>query len=105
MMTKNKTKNEILVIPKRKYTKKNDKNKPIPEQATNNKKDYDSDESNDNKKDIANKKQSIKTQGNSIKKSDKEIKIDNLIQSLNDDEIIKLQAKNEKLKSKLMKMI
>jgi hypothetical protein len=41
----------------------------------------------------------------SNKKGDKEIKIDNLIQSLNDDELIKLQAKNEKLKLKLMKMI
>ena len=105
MMTKNKTKNEILVIPKRKYTKKNDNNKPTPEQASNDKKGYESDESNDNKKDIVNKKQSIKTQGNSIKKSDKENKIDKLIQSLNEDELIKLQAKNEKLKSKLMKMI
>ncbi len=102
-MTKNKTKIEILVIPKRKYTKKND-NKPTPEQTTNNKKGYDSDESNDNKKNV-NRKQLIKKQSNPNKKNDKEIKIDNLIQSLNDDELIKLQAKNEKLKSKLMKMI
>ncbi len=102
-MTKTKTKIEILVLPKRKYTQKKN-NKPTPEQATNDKKGYDSDESNDNKKDV-NRKQLINKQSNPNKKSDKEIKIDHLIQSLNDDELIKLQAKNEKLKSKLMKMI
>ncbi len=36
---------------------------------------------------------------------EKEKKIDNLIKSLTEDELIKINAKNEKLKSKLMKMI
>ncbi len=93
--------NKDKVKDKRKYTKKKE------EILSDN-----DDESINDKKDNINKKSLNLSKARTAKQTyisnhqiEKEKKIDNLIKSLTEDELIKINAKNEKLKSRLMKMI
>jgi hypothetical protein len=88
---------------KRKYTKKKE------EILSGNDND---DETVNEKKDNINKKALNLSKARNAKQTyisnhqiEKEKKIDNLIKSLTEDELIKINAKNEKLKNRLMKMI
>ena len=94
-------KNQVKV--KRNYTKKKE------EILSGNDND---DETVNDKKDNINKKSLNLSKARTAKQTylsnhqiEKEKKIDNLIKSLTEDELIKINAKNEKLKSRLMKMI
>ena len=85
---------------KRKYTKKNKQELSTDSDDETNKKD------NINIKALnLSKARSAKQTYISNHQIEKEKKIDNLIKSLTEDELIKINAKNEKLKNKLMKMI
>ena len=85
---------------KRKYTKKNKQELSTDSDDETNKKD------NINIKALnLSKARNAKQAYISNHQIEKEKKIDNLIKSLTEDELIKINAKNEKLKSRLMKMI
>ena len=85
---------------KRKYTKKNKQELSTDSDDETNKKD------NINIKALnLSKARNAKQTYISNHQIEKEKKIDNLIKSLTEDELIKINAKNEKLKSRLMKMI
>jgi hypothetical protein len=95
--------NKDQVKVKRKYTKKKE------EILSGNDND---DETVNEKKDNINKKSLNLSKARTAKQTyisnhqiEKEKKIDNLIKSLTEDELIKINAKNEKLKNRLMKMI